>query len=173
MSDKIIAVVATDVTEANAVKFKDDLLAGSKEATAQFTTDVATGNITLPADFAFKSEIASQLGVTEEMYANVRLFTDLTNNALTHAGSTAAVEMFKANPELKTVTMKAPIWKKDSFEGVFNRTGTSRNPKSGEVSSYVGAVGVGRINVVSTRSAAEYQGIKQNMKNMALAAGLE
>lgn len=164
---------AAAAVEDTAIKFKDDLVAGAAEFKAKFTTDSASGTITLPADAVFGSDIAKNLGVTEEMYANVRHFTDLTNNALTHAGSTAAVEMFKANSELKTVAMKAPIWKKDSFEGTFNRTGTSRNPKTGEVSNYVGAIGVGRINVVSTRSQAEWQGIKQNMKNMAAAAGLE
>jgi hypothetical protein len=64
------------------------------------------------------------------------------------------------------------VWKKDSYEGTFKRQGQSRNVKTGEVSNYVGSVGVGRINVVSTRTQTEWQSIKANMRSLAEAAGL-
>lgn len=168
MSDQTVAVAV----EATEIKFKDDLVAAAGHFTPQYTSDNATGTLVLPEGMIFTSPLATQFGVTEESYANHRQFSDLLNNALTHSAAEKAVEMFKGNKELQTVTLKAPIWKKDAYEGVFNRTGTSRNPKTGDVSNYVGAVGVGRINVVSTRSQSEWQGIKQNMRNMATLAEL-
>ena len=167
MADQTAEVVAT-----KEVKFKEDLIAASKEFKPQFTADAATGTITLPAGAVFKSAAAERFNVTEESYANHRQFEDLLNNSLTLAGTEQSVDLFKENKELQTVTMKAPIWKNDAYEGVFNRRGTSRNPGDGTVTNYVGAVGVGRINVVSTRTKAEAQAIKQNFRNIAEAAGL-
>lgn len=168
MADQTNETVAT-----KEIKFKDDLTSASKAFAPQFTADASTGALTLPVGAVFASEVAERFKVTEESYANHRQFDDLLNNSLTHAGSVKAVEMFKENPELQTVTLKAPIWKNDAYEGVFNRRGTSRNPGDGTVTNYVGAVGVGRINVVSTRTKAEFQAIKQNFRTLAEAAGLE
>jgi hypothetical protein len=83
-------------------------------------------------------------GITEASYEAHKRFIDLTSNAL----------------------------KKDSYEGVFKRQGQSRNVRTGEVSNYVGSIGVGRINVTSSRTQAEWSAIKNNMKALAEAAGL-
>lgn len=167
------ATAAATANEDNAFKPKDDLAAASTEFTAHFIADNATGTITLPADTVFASNVAKQLEVTEDSYAKHRQFEDLVSSSLTYAGTVKAVEMFKENKDLQTVTLKAPIHKKTAYEGTFNRHGSSRNPKDNVVTNYVGSIGAGRITVVSTRSGAEQKAIKDNFKAMALAAGLE
>lgn len=167
----------SDVTTAAAiasteVKFRDDLLNASNLIEAKsHLADAATGTVTLPAGWAFIDGLAPE-GVTEESYAKHREHEDLITNAATHAGTKIATKMFAENPALQTVTLHGPVHKKTHFEATFKREGTSRNVKSGEVSTYKGAIGVGRLNVVSTRTQSEWQGIKQNMRNMAEAAGL-
>jgi len=172
MTDKNVAAANEETKE---IKFKDDLVLVADNAQKHFKSDATTGTITLPESIVFGEELgAAQLhSVTPESYENHRKFEDLINNGLTLAGSRESVELFKQNPELQKVVFKVQVGKKDSYEGVFNRKGTSRNPGTGEVSSYVGSVGVGRINVVSTRSNAEWQNIKRNLRNLAEAAGLE
>jgi hypothetical protein len=166
---EVAAVVATAATADNNIKFRDDLTALKETLKPLYAQDSAAGTLVLPAGTFFAN---APENVTEETYAAMRAYTDLFNNAATQAESELSVEMFKANSDLQTVTASAPIWKKDAHEGAFKRTGTSRNVKTGEVSNYVGSIGVGRINVVSTRTQAEWQGIKQNMRNLAEAAGL-
>lgn len=163
------AVIAT-ASAAEGIKFRDDLNALKEKLKPLYQKDATAGTLVLPAGTFFAN---APEGLTEESYAINRNYTDLFNNAATLAESELSVEMFQGNKDLQTVTASAPIWKKDAHEGAFKRTGTSRNVKTGEVSNYVGAIGVGRINVVSTRTQAEWQGIKQNMRNLAEAAGLE
>lgn len=151
------------------IKFRDDLIETRDKIKAEFVADNAGGILTLPAGTYFKN---APEGVTEESYALHRGWDDLFNNATTAAASEVAVDMFKDNKELQTVALTVPIYKKDTYEGVFKRQGTSRNVKSGEVSNYVGSIGVGRINTVSTRTQTEWQGIKSNMRALAEAAGL-
>lgn len=164
--------MANTATAANEeIKFKDDLreMADKFKVAAKATADAATGTVMLPADFVMS--LAPE-GLTPETHERDRKFFDLVNNAATLAGSELAVDLFKKNKDLQTVSLHAPVWKKDSYEGTFKRQGQSRNVKTGEVSNYVGAVGVGRINVVSTRTQTEWQGIKANMRALAEAAGL-
>jgi hypothetical protein len=167
MSENTVVIAAGENT---AITFKDDLNTLNSELKTAWVQDANAGSLVLPPTEFFKH---APEGLTPETYLRDRQYTDLFNNAATRSGSELAVEMFKANPELQTVTATAPIVKKDAYEGTFKRTGTSRNVKTGEVSNYVGAIGVGRINVVSTRTQSEWQGIKQNMRNLAEAAGLE
>lgn len=167
MSENTPVIAAT---ETNEIKFRDDLTQLTTTLKGAFVQDAASGTLVLPAGEFFKH---APEGLTEESYARDRQFTDLFNNAATRAASELSVDMFKGNKDLQTVTATGQIYKKDAYEGTFKRTGTSRNVKTGEVSNYVGAIGVGRINVVSTRTQAEWQGIKQNMRNLAEAAGLE
>ena len=164
-----MTIVSTTAAESTEIKFRDDLVDLSTKLKAEFVIDNASGALTLPADAFFKN--APEL-VTEETYAAVRHYTDLFNNAATKAGSEATVEVLKDNKDLQQVTLVAPIWKKDGYEGVFKRTGTSRHPGTGETSNYTGHVGVGRINTVSTRTKTEWQGIKSNLRALAEAAGL-
>ena len=154
------------------IKFKPELreLADKIKEAAQATADAATGTVTLPADFIFAN---APEGLSAETYERDRKYLDLVNNAATLAGSELAVELFAKNKDLQSVSLHAPVWKKDSYEGTFKRTGQSRNVKTGEVSNYVGSIGVGRINQVSTRTQTEWQAIKANMRNLAEAAGLE
>jgi hypothetical protein len=161
---------ATPVAETE-IKFREELveMKDKIKASALANADAATGTITLPADFIFG--LAPE-GLTVETHERDRKFFDLVNNAATLAGSELAVDLFKTNKELQTVSFNAPIWKKDGYEGVFKRQGTSRNVKTGEVSNYVGSIGVGRINVVSTRTQTEWQSIKANMRALAEAADL-
>lgn len=151
------------------IKFKDDLVNLSDKLKSQITIDKTTGVMTLPAGAFFEH---APEGLTEASYERDRKYQDLFSNAATKAGSEIAVDAFKGNKELQTATLSAPVFKKDTYEGVFKRSGTSRNVKTGEVSNYVGSVAVGRINVVSTRTQAEWTGIKNNMKALAEAAGL-
>jgi hypothetical protein len=167
MSENTVVIAAGENT---AITFKDDLNTLTATLKSAFVQDAAAGTLVLPAGEFFKH---APEGLTEESYLRDRQYTDLFNNAATRAGSELSVEMFKGNKDLQTVTAAAPILKKDAYEGTFKRTGTSRNVKTGEVSNYVGAIGVGRINVVSTRTQSEWQGIKQNMRSLAEAAGLE
>lgn len=170
MSNENTTEVAAVAAAATEIKFRDDLNTLKDKLKPLYQQDAAAGTLVLPAGTFFAN---APEAVTEESYAAMRTYTDLFNNATTLAESELSVEMFKGNSSLQTVTASAPIWKKDAHEGTFKRTGTSRNVKTGEVSNYVGAIGVGRINVVSTRTQAEWQGIKQNMRNLAEAAGLE
>lgn len=158
-------------TAGNEIKFKEDLLEMKEKImeVAKANVDAATGTITLPADFVMS--LAPE-GLTAETHERDRKFFDLVNNAATLAGSEMAVDLFKDNKDLQTVSLHAPVWKKDAYEGTFKRNGQSRNVKTGEVSNYVGSIGVGRITVVSTRTQAEMQAIKQNMRALAEAAGL-
>lgn len=153
------------------ITFKPELreMANKFKEAAKATADAATGTVTLPADFVMS--LAPE-GLTVESHERDRKFFDLVNNAATLAGSELAVELFKKNKDLQTVSLHAPVWKKDSYEGTFKRQGQSRNVKTGEVSNYVGSVAVGRINVVSTRTQTEWQSIKANMRSLAEAAGL-
>ncbi|BAW19008.1 hypothetical protein [Ralstonia phage RP12] len=151
------------------IKFKDDLVQLADKLKGQITIDNATGVMTLPAGAFFEH---APEGLTEASYKRDREYTDLFSNAATKAGSEVAVDAFKGNKDLQSATLNAPIFKKDSYEGVFKRTGTSRNVKTGEVSNYVGSIGVGRINVVSTRTQTEWAAIKNNMKALAEAADL-
>lgn len=163
------AAITATTTAAEQIKFRDDLNDLTAKLKPLFTQDASAGTLILPAGAFFEN---APEGLTEASYARDRQYQDLFNNAATRAASELSVDMFKGNDQLQTVTANGAIWKKDAYEGTFNRTGTSRNVKTGEVSNYVGAIGVGRIKVVSTRTQAEWQGIKQNMRNLAEAAGL-
>ena len=167
-----MANTATAAAASEEIKFKPELreMADKIKEAAKATADATTGTVTLPADFIFAN---APEGLTVETYERDRKFLDLVNNAATLAGSELAVDLFKKNKDLQTVSLHAPIWNKDSYEGTFKRQGQSRNVKTGEVSNYVGSVGVGRINQVSTRTQTEWQAIKANMRNLAEAAGLE
>lgn len=158
-------------TAVDEITFKPELreMADKIKEAAKASADANTGTVTLPADFVFS--LAPE-GLTVETHERDRKFFDLVNNAATLAGSELAVDLFKQNKDLQTVSLHAPVWKKDAYEGTFKRQGQSRNVKTGEVSNYVGSVGVGRINVVSTRTQTEWQNIKANMRNLAEAAGL-
>lgn len=151
------------------IKFKEDLTELAAKLKAQITVDNSTGTLTLPAGAFFEH---APEGLTEATYERDRKYTDLFSNAATLAGSEVAVDAMKDNKELQTATLTAPVFKKDTYEGVFKRQGTSRNVATGEVSNYVGAIGVGRINVVSTRTQSEWKNIKDNMKALGEAAGL-
>lgn len=155
--------------ESTEIKFRDDLNTVSTAYKAELVADNATGILTLPEGAYFKHAPAT---ITPESYQAHREWDDLFNNGVTKAGSEVAVDVLKDNKELKEVTLIVPIHKKDTYEGVFKRQGTSRNVKTGEVSQYVGSVGVGRVNKVSTRTQTEWQGIKQQMRNLAEAADL-
>lgn len=166
MSD--VNTAAATTTE---IKFKEDLLTTKAAIKSKFTSDATTGVATLPAGWAFDPEYTPE-GVSEQSYTAHREHEDLLNNAATAAGSELAVELFKQNPELQTVTVSGPVNKRVNYEATFKREGTSRNVKTGEVSTYKGAIGVGRMNIQSSRTQAEWQNIKQNLRNMADAAGL-
>lgn len=168
MSEAITTNVAAAV--ATEIKFKDELRTVGDKSKELFRlhADAATGTITIPADKAL-----DLVGITEAEYKKVREGTDLLNNAFTLAGSEIAVELMKENKTLQSVQVHVPLWKKDTYEGTFKRTGTSRNPGNGVVTPYVGAIGVGRINVTSTRTDSEWKAIKSNMRALAEAAGLD
>jgi hypothetical protein len=151
------------------IKFRDDLIEAETKLRAHVIRDAATGTLTLPAGVIFEN---APEGITEASYEAHKKFMDLQSNALTKLGSEEAVELFKDNKDLQQVTFHAPIHKKDAYEGVFKRQGQSRNVRTGEVSNYVGSIGVGRINVVSSRTQAEWTAIKNNMKALAESAGL-
>lgn len=170
MSENTPVIAATESTE---IKFKDDLVNGSQALRDKHVAsrDSATGTVVLGAGWLLDESINPK-GLTEEDIGDVLTLLDLGNNAGVHAGTHISTELFKANPDLQTVTMTGPVYKKSTFEATFKREGTSRNVKTGEVSNYKGAIGVGRMNLVSTRTQAEWQGIKQNMRNLAEAAGL-
>lgn len=163
------AAAAAANNEATEIKFRDDFTDLEAKLKPHFNVDKDTGTITMEAGKFF--EFAPD-GMTEETYGRDRRYTDLFSNVATKITSELAVDAMKKNKDLQTVTASAPIWKKDSFEASSKRTGTSRNVKTGEVSTYVGAIGVGRVNVVSTRTQSEWVNIKNNMKAMAEAAGL-
>lgn len=152
------------------VKFRDDLLELEEKFKPHLVADPTTGVMTIPEGVVFEN---APEGVTAEGYEKSKKYLDLAANALTKLGSGKAVELFKENKDLQEATLSVPIFKKDSYEGVFKRRGQSRNVRTGEVSNYVGAIGVGRINVVSTRTQTEWTAIKTNMRNLADAAGLE
>lgn len=151
------------------IKFREDITELEGKLKPLAIVDKAAATITLPAGAIFEN---APEGVTEQTYENVKKFIDLTSNTLTKIGSELAVDLFKENKDLQQVTMQVPIHKKDAYEGVFNRTGQSRNVRTGEVTSYVGAIGTGRINVVSSRTQTEWVAIKNNMKSLAAAADL-
>jgi hypothetical protein len=151
------------------VKFKDDFIALEDKLKPLATGDAKTGIVSIPAGALLEN---APEGVTEASYETHKKFFDLANNVLTKIGADVSVDLFKENKELQEVTMTVPIYKKDAYEGVFKRTGTSRNVRTGEVSTYVGSIGVGRINYVSSRTQTEWQAIKTNLRNMAEAAGL-
>lgn len=158
-------------TGGNEIKFKDDLrtVADKAKELMRLHVDATTGVIAIPAG---KSLELVEDGPDEDTVKKVHETEDLLTNAFTLAGSELGVEILAKNKDLKEVTVHAPILKKVTYEGTFKRTGTSRNVKTGEVSNYVGSIGTGRLNVVSTRTQAEWQAIKQNMRSMAEAAGL-
>lgn len=160
---------ATPVINANEeIKFRDDLTSLADKLEEKIVIGEG-GTLTLPAGVFFENAPEE---VTEKSYEAQRKYTDLFNNAATLAGSRKSVELFKGKKDLAQATLHAPIWKKDSYEGVFKREGTSRNVKTGEVSNYKGSIGVGRIEVTSTRTQTEWQSIKQNMRSLAESAGL-
>lgn len=163
---KTNAAAATNNEE---IKFRSDFTELEEKLKPSFSIDKDTDTIVLAPDAFFKN---APEGMTEETYGRDRRYTDLFANVATKISSELAVEAMKKKKDLQQVTISAPIYKKDTFEATFKRSGTSRNVKTGEVSNYVGAIGVGRINVVSTRTQAEWTNIKNNMKAMAEAAGL-
>lgn len=166
---KAAAAAATANNEATEYKFREDFTDLEAKLKPHFSVDSSTGVITMEAGKFF--ECAPE-GMSEETYGRDRRYSDLFANVATKISSELAVDAMKKNKELQTVTVTAPIWKKDQFEATFKRQGTSRNVKSGEVSTYAGAIGVGRLNVVSTRTQTEWAAIKNNMKSLAEAAGL-
>lgn len=160
---------ATKATESKEIKFKADLSEFAGKVTPLLATDSTAGTIALPDQAFFDLAPA---GVTPESYKLHAEYHDLFNNGVTKAASEVAIPMFVANKELQTITVAAQIHDKDAYEAVFKRSGTSRNPGTGEVSNYVGSVSVARTNIVSTRSKAESNNIKANFRALAEAAGL-
>ncbi len=161
---------ANTTTDAAAeIKFRPELEELKEKYRPHVVADAKAGTLSIPLGVVFQN---APEGMTEATYERDRKFLDLTNNALTLLGAEKSVELMKENKDLQQVTMQVPIWKKDSYEGVFKRQGQSRNVRTGEVSNYVGAVGVGRINVVSTRTQTEMANIKSYMRQMAEAADL-
>lgn len=155
-------------TTTTEIKLRDDLVARREQLLPLWVGD-KSGSLVLPAEAAF---IGAPEGVTPESYLVHKKHFDLFENASASSGAIKSVELFKENPELQTITATAPIHGKDSFEATFKRNGTSRNPATGDVTNYVGSIGVARINVVSTRSKAESQAIKAEFRSLAETAGL-
>ncbi len=151
------------------IKFRDDLIQERDRIKPHFVVNKEAGSLVLPASAVFEN---APEGITAESYMAHKRHLDLFTNAATAAGLELAVDMFAENKELQTVTSSAPIAGKDTYEAVFKRHGTGRNPKTREVSNYVGAVAVSRMNVISTRTDAEWKAIKANLRSLAEAADL-
>lgn len=157
------------VAQKDEYKFKEDLTDLSDKIKKAAVVDAASGTVTIPEDFFFAN---APEAVTEEAYKAVRTYTDLFSNAATKATTELAVPLFKKHKELAQVLGTATLWKKDTFESVVKRDGSNRDFKTGDQVPYKGALSVGRVNVASTRSKAEYTAIKHNLKSLAEAAGL-
>lgn len=153
----------------SAINFKDDLVELKNRLNAVKSVDKETGVITLPKDAFFTH---APEGVTAEAYGATRQYEDLFAQASSLLAAETAVDLFKENKKLETVTLQADIWGKDTFSRAVNRQGSSRNPKTQEVTTYAGALDTRKWARVSTRTQAEDDQIKKHLKALALDAGL-
>lgn len=170
MSNNNTTTVTTETTTTTTeVKFREDLVAFADKIKPQYVVNKEAGSLVLPATVYFAE---APEGITPESYRAHKQYADLFNNGTTKAGSELAIDLFAENKELETVVASAAILDKDTYEATFKRHATGRNPRTKEVSNYVGAISVARINVVSSRTEAEWKGIKANMRSLADAAGL-
>lgn len=151
------------------INFKDDLVELKNKLADKAVIDKEAGVISLPAGtfFSFAPE-----GVTEETYAAARNYEDLFAQATSLMAAEKAIDLFKGNKKLETVTVQADIWNKDTFSRAVHREGVSRRPGSTETTTYVGAMDTRKWNRVSTRTQAEDDHIKKHLKALALDAGL-
>lgn len=161
--------MSTSDKTAAPISFKEDLLNLKNALAEKATIDKEAGVITLPAGtfFAHAPE-----GVTEETYGKARNYEDLFAQAASLMAAETAVGMFKEDKKLKTVTLQADVWGKDTFSRAVHREGVSRRPGSTETTTYAGAMDTRKWNRVSTRTQAEDDHIKKHLKALAVDAGL-
>lgn len=162
MSDK--------TAEKKPVTFKADLLEASAKAASNWTVDGATGVMTLEAGVI---ETMLPEGQTLKSHLEHQEAMDLIKSALTHSGLKPAGEAFKANKDLETITFKVPTFGKNYVEAEFRRHGISRPFGGvGEATTYAGAIGYSKHEVVSTRPKSEFVAMKDQFKSLAAELGL-
>lgn len=159
----------SDTKTTEAYKFRDDLTAASDKIKAAATIDNATGIITVPPTFYYDNAPA---GVTEAGDRASAAHRDLMQNALTKASGEMAVQAFVATAGLQTVSASMTAHKDMSLEAAWGRSGTSRNPSTGDVSNFNGSLQARKINEKSSRTQAEIVGIRQSIRQACLAAGV-
>lgn len=153
-----------------AYKFKTDLDEATAKIKAVAVADNTTGLITIPAGFYYDN---APEGVTEANDRASAAHRDLMLNAQTRATGELAIKAFVDNAGLQTVSSTMPVHKDMSLEVSWGRSGSSRNPSTGDVTNFNGALLARKINEKSTRSQAEVVGIRQTIKAMAVSAGVK
>lgn len=158
---------ATEATKE--ITFKADLRESADTIVTVMHGDKETGVITVDASVIEKLMPEGQ--TLESHLAHQRTF-DLISNAFALAGVEKSNELMAANKALESTSYKVPTFGKNYLEGSFKRHGVSRAPGSAEVTNYVGAVGVAKHEVISTRTQSESKAIKDHFKAIALEADL-
>ncbi len=152
------------------VELKADLVAASEKIAPGWKVDTSTGVMTLDAGV-----IESMLpeGQTLESHLEHQKTMDLIKHALGHSGSQVAGKTFKDNKNLEAITFHTPTGVGKNFmEGEFRRHGVSRPVGGGEATTYAGAISYVKHEVISTRTKAEWNHIKDQFKAAALELGL-
>lgn len=157
----------------NNPKHKADLEEAAKKIEAAIEEgkifDAAVGNITMPADYFYSQ---APEGITADYDRKSAAHRDLMFNAFSLATGRVAVKGFAQNSDLATVTAVMPVHKNLSIQTSWGRQGTSRNPGTGEVTTFAGALQVRKLEDTSSRTNAEIVAIKAEVRSLAAAAGL-
>lgn len=149
----------------NEITFRPDLQAAADKVVeaGKAVMDTKTGIIVIPATHYYAN---APEGVTEDGDTKSAAHRDLMVNATTLGGGILAADAFAANPALDSVTISMPVRKNASIEVVWNRDGQSRNPSTGEVTKFKGALGVRRLEERSMRTNAEFSSIKSHIRSL-------